>query len=98
MEFLAVDDIVAIAADGDHAVVRTANGTTARVRKPIREWASRLPAQRFARVNRSAIVNLAYVTRVEPWSHASFRVHLRGIAEPVLMSRRYAARVRRELS
>jgi len=37
------------------------------------------------------------VLRVEEWSHASYHVYLRGIAEPVVMSRRYGARIRSRL-
>ena len=40
------------------------------------------------------IVNLESVERLEPWSHASQHVYLRGLAEPMIMSRRFGARLR----
>jgi DNA-binding LytR/AlgR family response regulator len=46
-------------------------------------------------VHRSTIVNLEFVERVEEWSHFSYRLYLRGIAEPVTMSRRYAGQLKR---
>jgi DNA-binding LytR/AlgR family response regulator len=46
-------------------------------------------------VHRSTIVNLEHVERVEEWSHFSYRLHLRGSAEPVTMSRRYAGQLKR---
>jgi len=95
MGFVKVADIVSIASDGDYSVVRLANGRTHRARKSLRDWLARLPETAFARVHRSTIVNLEYVERVEEWSHFSYRLYLRGIAEPVAMSRRYAGQLRR---
>jgi len=95
MGFVKVADIVAIGADGDYSVVRLSGGRTHRARKSLREWASRLPENSFARVHRSTIVNLEFVERVEEWSHFSYRLYLRGMADPVTMSRRYAGQLRR---
>jgi two-component system LytT family response regulator len=95
MGFVKVADIVSIASDGDYSVVRLASGRTHRARKSLRDWLARLPANAFVRVHRSTIVNLEYVERVEEWSHFSYRLYLRGTAEPVAMSRRYAGQLRR---
>ena len=46
------------------------------------------------RIHRSTIVNLEYVERLEPRSHASQRVYLRGLPEPLTMSRRFGVRLR----
>lgn len=43
------------------------------------------------------MVNLAFVERLEDWSHSSFRVYVRGLAEPLQLNRRSAARVRARL-
>jgi two-component system LytT family response regulator len=91
MGFVKVADIVSIVSDGDYSVVRLAGGRRHRARKSLREWAARLPETGFARVHRSTIVNLEFVERVEEWSHFSYRLYLRGAAEPVTMSRRYAS-------
>ena len=54
----------------------------------------RLLDRQFVRIHRSTIVNLEHVERLEPWSHASQRVYLRGLSEPLTMSRRFGARLR----
>ena len=95
MGFVKVADIVSIASDGDYSIVRLANGRTHRARKSLRDWLTRLPENAFARVHRSTIVNLEHVDRVEEWSHFSYRLYLRGSAEPVTMSRRYAGQLKR---
>ncbi len=95
MGFVKVADIVSIVSDGDYSIVRLAGGRTHRARKSLREWTFRLPENAFARVHRSTIVNLEFVERVEEWSHFSYRLYLRGLAEPVTMSRRYAGQLKR---
>jgi two-component system, LytTR family, response regulator len=95
MGFVKVAEIVSIVADGDYSNVRLVGGRTHRARKSLREWLARLPESAFARVHRSTIVNLEHVERVEEWSHFSYRLHLRGVSEPVTMSRRYAGQLKR---
>jgi two-component system LytT family response regulator len=93
--FVRVRDIVTIEAEGDGSALRLAPHLT---RKPsaksLREWEHRLPDRQFVRIHRSTIVNLEYVERLEPWSHASQHVYLRGLPEPMTMSRRFGARLR----
>ena len=93
--FVRVRDIMALEAEGDGSTLLLAPKL---VRKPsgksLREWEQRLPNRHFVRIHRSTIVNLEYVERLEPWSHASQHVHLRGVAQPLTMSRRFGARLR----
>ena len=93
--FVRVRDIVAIEAEGDGSMLRLAPHLA---RKPsvksLREWERRLPERQFVRIHRSAIVNLEFVERLEPWSHASQHVYMRGLPEPITMSRRFATRIR----
>ena len=93
--FVRVRDIAAIEADGDGSTLllapRLARKPSA---KSIRDWEKRLPEQQFVRIHRSTIINLGYVERLEPWSSAGHRVYLRGLGEPVTMSRRFGARLR----
>ena len=97
MVFLRLRDIVAILAAGDNSVLHLADGREARARKSLREWVDRLPERDFVRIHRSTVVNLEFVERLEEWSHFSYRVYLRGLTEPLQMSRRWAARARSRL-
>ena len=93
--FVRVRDIVAIEADGDGSTLRLAPHLARKSSaKSLREWEQRLPDRQFVRIHRSTIVNLEYVERLEPWSHASQLVYLRGLPEPLTMSRRFGARLR----
>lgn len=97
MAFIRVRDIVAILAAGDNSDLELADGRQARTRKSLREWTDRLPEREFVRIHRSTIVNLAFVERLEEWSHRTYRVYLRGLVKPLQMSRRCAARLRSRL-
>ena len=93
--FVRVRDIMAIEAEGDGSTLHLAPQRTARPSaKSLREWEQRLPDRQFVRIHRSTIVNLEYVDRLESWSHASHRVYLRGMTEPLMMSRRFGAKLR----
>ena len=91
--FVQVKAIVCIRGAGDYAELVLDDGKRLLSPRPLREWETRLPAG-FERIHRTAIVNLERVDRVERASDDSFRVVLRGLAEPVPMSRRHAARLR----
>jgi two-component system LytT family response regulator len=93
--FVRVRDIVAIEAEGDGSTLRLAPQMARRPSaKSLREWEQRLPDRQFVRIHRSTIVNLEYVERLESWSHSSQHVYLRGVPDPLTMSRRFGARLR----
>jgi two-component system, LytTR family, response regulator len=95
--FVRVRSIVCLRGADDYAEVVLADGAQLLSPRPLREWESRLPLASFVRIHRAAIVNLEHVERIEPNGDDSFHVHVRGSAQPVPMSRRYAARLRSAL-
>jgi two-component system LytT family response regulator len=97
MAFLRVDSIKSVNAAGDYSYVLTSEGRKRLVHKPLKEWETRLPGNFFLRIHRSTIVNMEYVERLEPWSNYSYRVYLRGSSDPLVMSRRYAAKAKDRL-
>lgn len=92
--FLKIRSIKCIFADGDYTQVFTDDGKKHLVAKPLKEWEGRLPEQYFARVHRSAIVNLEFIEKVESWFSRSYQIHLREMNEPLTVSRRYAAQLK----
>jgi DNA-binding LytR/AlgR family response regulator len=67
------------------------------VLKSMGEWEDRLPENHFCRIHRSAIVNIEYIDRIEEWFENSYRVHLKGVDAPLLMSRRYVAMLKQKM-
>ncbi|HZS05577.1 MAG TPA: LytTR family DNA-binding domain-containing protein [Blastocatellia bacterium] len=92
--FLRVGAIRSISAAGVYTEVVTADSQKTLVLKSLNEWEARLPGKYFLRIHRSTIINLEFVERVEKWFNYSQHVYLRGVGEPFVMSRRYAARLR----
>jgi two-component system LytT family response regulator len=94
LRFVKLADICAINAAGDYTELWLANGAKGITLKSMKEWESRLPEKQFCRIHRSTIINLEYVDRIEEWFNYALRVYLKGIAQPFLISRRYAVRLR----
>jgi two-component system LytT family response regulator len=90
--FVKVGHILCLCGAGDYAEVVTQDGKRTLSSRPLKDWEARLPERLFARIHRSALVNLAHVERVEKGPGA--QVHVRGLAEPLPLSRAHAAQLR----
>ena len=69
-----------------------ARGEAYLIRERISALQERLDARRFARIHRTAIVNLAFVREMRPWFNSAFVVLLDDGTE-LRLSRRYRARL-----
>ncbi len=95
--FLRVDGIKRIRADADYSKLWTVEANEAQSNLSLKEWQERLPERHFLRIHRSTIINLEYVVNIEDWFNYSYRVFLNGIAEPEVVSRRYAMKLRERM-
>ncbi|HYP50119.1 MAG TPA: LytTR family DNA-binding domain-containing protein [Pyrinomonadaceae bacterium] len=93
-KFVAVNSIKYILAADVYSEIYLATGERALLLKPLNDWERQLPQKNFVRIHRSAIVNLAFVERVENQFNYSYQVFLSGESKPVSMSRRFAARLK----
>lgn len=96
--FLKVSTIICITSAGDYSEVLTTSKKKVLVHKSMAEWESRLPETFFNRIHRTTIVNMEFVDRLEEWFNNSYRVYMKGIEEPYVMSRRYVAKLKQKLS
>jgi len=67
------------------------------VRKLLKEWEETLPEKIFLRVHKSSIVNLKYLKKVEKWFNGAFKIYLDQYNEPIIVSRRFAARLKKSI-
>ena len=65
--------------------------------RSLRQREARLPAQLFLRVNRQQIVNLKFVTQVEPWFNGGLQLTMSD-GQVIEVSRRHARRLCSRLS
>jgi two-component system, LytTR family, response regulator len=88
--FIQVKTIQCVIAAGAYSEIVTANSGKWLVLRSMKEWQRLLPAKQFVRIHRSALVNLAFVERLEPLPNYSCNVFLREQKAPLWMSRRCA--------
>jgi two-component system LytT family response regulator len=87
--FVKLNSVVCILAEGDYTRVIGPAGSIGLVLKPLKEWEQLLPERHFCRIQRSAIINCENVLRFEPCPHGGYRVYMKHLEHPLLMSRRY---------
>ncbi|MGE5314051.1 MAG: LytR/AlgR family response regulator transcription factor [Acidobacteriota bacterium] len=96
-ELFRIADITHIRAEEEYSVVFTKDGKKHVVRRLLKEWESALPAESFLRIHRSFLINLNYVVKMEKWENHSYRVFLKDVPDPLVMSRRYSAELRSKM-
>ena len=89
--FVELADVVRLLADGNYVNVETA-AAAYQIRDTLQRLETRLDPERFARIHRSEIVNVAWVKEVQPWFHGDAVVLLKNGKETRL-SRRYHDRL-----
>ena len=88
---LTVAEIDWFEAQGNYVRIHAA-GDTYLIRERMTALVDRLDPRRFARIHRTAIVNLSYIKEMRPWSNSAFTVILRDGTE-LRLSRRYRSRL-----
>ena len=94
MKFIKLPEIISIESSGDYSEVYLKNGVKGLTSKPMREWEERLPSNFFIRIHRTSILNLNYVQKIEEWFNNSYKVYMLGKEEPLIMSRRFAVKLK----
>jgi len=92
-----VGDIRNIAAYGEYSWVYWDNGKGAMLRKSLKQWLAELPEEQFLRVHRGAIVNLAFLEKVERLPGGKMQLRLREASEPIAVSLRLVPALNRRL-
>lgn len=94
---ISIAEIVIIEAQRQYTTLRLYDGRNFIIRKPISEWESLLPRNKFIRIHRSTIINIDYLTKMETWFNSGFHVYLKTIDQPLTMSRRFASKIKDKL-
>lgn len=94
MVFLKLKSIICITAAGDYSEIVTNDGKKGLVLKSMKAWEKRLPEKYFIRIHRSTIINMDYLDHVEDWFNYSYQVFLKGLKNPLVMSRRFGMKLK----
>jgi two-component system LytT family response regulator len=92
-ELVRVSDILCLRAEDDYSRLVAPGGREYLVNESLRSWEARLPARHFLRIHRSTLVNLEHVERLERQPNDTYLPRLRGLGEPLAVSRRFASRL-----
>lgn len=95
---LNIKEIVFISAENQYSSVSTESGKNYLVRKSVSLWEEQLPQRNFLRIHRAVIVNMNYIERIEKWYNSSLLIYLRNFEKPFTVSKRYSAKLRKNIS
>jgi two-component system, LytTR family, response regulator len=88
IHFIQIENIICIKAEREYTSLYENGGKSYLLLKSISQWQKELPDEQFARVHRNAIINFNYIEKSEK-SGNSATIFLKGIPEPVTISRGY---------
>ncbi len=88
--FVRLDQVTRIVADRNYVTLHT-GGKAYTLRQPIGRLEQRLDPARWVRVNRSELIPIDQIARLEPWFHGEFEIVLRNGAR-ARWTRRYVGR------
>lgn len=93
INFLKLDKLVCIRAERDYTLLLDCNGKEYLILERIGKWQKKLPPEHFVRVHRNAIINFNFIEKAEKTGNTAL-VFLKGITNPVRVSRGYYKRLR----
>ena len=94
IRFLKISDIICVLAEGDYTTVHLTDEKKGLVSKTMKEWETRLPGDLFCRIHRSSIINTEYIDKIDKYFNNSYKISLKGLKEPLIISRRYAKKLK----
>lgn len=94
VKFVKLNTIVCVCSAKEYTQVYTNDDKKGLILLALSEWESRLPSSQFIRIHRSTIININCVSKIEPWFNNSYKVFLKGMEEPLMMSRRYVSKIK----
>lgn len=96
--WLALKKLCLIQANGDYTVLQSTDGVSGAVWRSLRQWEKLLPQDRFTRIHRGMIVNTRHVNAFETLPGNRLKLHIAGVDEPCIASRRLTPGLRKRLS
>jgi hypothetical protein len=91
------NELIWVESQGNYTRVHLRDGRSVLELKPLRVWESQLPPERFVRVHRSALVNVAQLESLERGG-GDWKIRLRDRAEFLPVGRSYRAALRHHMA
>jgi DNA-binding LytR/AlgR family response regulator len=91
-------EIAAIESQGDYTRIFLSEEKTLMMKQPLSRWESQLPAELFAKVSRSLLVNRKSVAKMARKNLLSWDLYLEGAKAPITLSNLESKRLRQLIS
>lgn len=88
-EFVPLDNIICIQSSRDYTELYLASQGKKFIHKSMLEWEELLPHTSFIRIHRSTLININHLSKIEKSSSGAYQIYLKGLAEPLSISRSY---------
>jgi DNA-binding response OmpR family regulator len=92
--FIKINTISAVTADARYTWLITESGEKIITSKTMKQWEDTLPAANFIRIHRSYTVNISFIEKIEKWFNRSYKLKIKGTAEPMFISKRYYSKIK----
>ncbi|MFC2086153.1 LytR/AlgR family response regulator transcription factor [Bacteroidota bacterium] len=92
--FIKISSFVLITASQDYTEILTTENKKYLTSKSMHEWEEKLPKQMFCRIHRSYIVNFEHIEKSVKYSSNTALIYIKGIDEPLKLSRSYYKKVK----
>jgi len=96
-EIIKINSIKYITAQSEYSQVFCSDKRKLLVRRLLKEWEAILPSSHFLRINRSTIINLTQINKIDKWFNHSFRVQISDDLESFIISRRFSSKLRAQI-
>ncbi len=93
LELIPIDDVIHCVADNKYVTVRHLQGETL-LDESLKSLEDEFP-ERFVRIHRNALVSRRYIERLQRCTSGPYELYLRGLDEPLTVSRRHVAAIRK---
>ncbi len=97
LHLVRLNKVSTIVAEGAYTTIHLIDSPSIFIRRSISEWENQLPARNFARLDRSLIINLDRILKMEQLSRDNTMVYMQGVSSPVCLRRIAAARLKQVL-
>lgn len=93
IELVPIEDVIHCMADNKYVTVRHMNGETL-IDESLKSLEDEF-TERFVRIHRNALVSRSYIERLQRSPHGHHELYLRDVSEPLTVSRRHVAGIRK---
>lgn len=98
LKFVKISELRCVLANGNYSDIIDETCKKELVSKSLSDWEAILPESYFVRIHRSIIINFNFVDHIEKQANQSQLVFMKGMNKPLVMSRRYAVKLKKLLA